>query len=144
MTNKITAKEVKRKLRRIANERGYEYTYEAPWYEDEYGELVQASECYYSDRDGKPSCIVGVLLYDVAPDTYRRLHQFEWDDFDYEPHCVSIDELHDEGDTVAEVTGVELSDIFEPEAIRALAVAQRAQDRGNSWGEAVRAVYGLV
>lgn len=140
MTNKITAKEVKQKLRRISKERGYGYTYEAPRYEDEYGELVQASECYYSDRDGKPSCIVGVLLHDVAPDTYRRLHQFEWDDIDYEPRCASIGELYAEGNSAAKVTGVELSDIFEPEAIRALAEAQRIQDRGTSWGKAVDAV----
>lgn len=140
MTNKITAKEVKRKLRRIANERGYEYKYEAPWYEDEYGELEQASKCYYSDRDGNPSCIVGVLLHDVAPDTYRRLHQFEWGVTDYPPRCASIDELYAEGKSVAKVTGVELSDIFEPEAIKAMALAQWLQDLGSSWGEAVDAV----
>lgn len=140
MTKKITVKEVKRKLRRISNERGYEYKYEAPWYEDEYGELVQANECYYSDRDGKPSCIVGVLLHDVAPAIYRRLHQFEWDDIDYEPRAASVDELCNEGSSVAKVTGVEFSDFFEPEAIRALIVAQRSQDGGDSWGEAVDAV----
>lgn len=140
MTNKITVKEVKRKLRRIANERGNEYTYEAPWYEDEYGELVQGNDCYYSDRDGKPSCIVGVLLHDVAPDTYRRLHQFEWDDTAYYPCCASVEELYAEGKSLRKVPGVELSDIFEPEAIKALALAQRRQDVGDSWGEAVDAV----
>ena len=134
MSNKITAKEVVRKLRHIANERGYEYTYEPPWYEDEYGELVQGNDCYYSDRDGNPSCIVGVLLHGVAPDTYRTLHQFEWDDTAYNPRCVSVEELYAEGKALRKVPGVELSDIFEPEAIKALAEVQRSQDWGDPSG----------
>lgn len=132
MSKKIGAKEVKRRLRRISNEVGYEYTYEAPWYEDAYGELVQALECYYSHRDGNPSCIVGALLHDVAPSTLKRLHQYEWDTL-YEPNCVSVLDISHR----KLVDGVDLYEIFEPEAVDMLIRVQKKQDSGVSWGEAV-------
>lgn len=138
MGTKITSKEVKRRLKRIANERGYEYVYEAPHYEDEYGEVVQASECYYSDCDGRPSCMVGVLLNEVEPTAYRKLHQYEWDGH-YEPRCVAVTELY--GNSVVEE--VDLAEIFEPDALKVLQRAQAVQDRGETWGEAVKAVRNL-
>lgn len=132
MTKKIGAKEVKRRLRRISNEVGYEYTYEAPWYEDEYGEEVQASECYYTDISGNPSCIVGVLLKDVAPNVLKRLHQYEWGG-GYEPNCVAVPDIANS----KLVDGVDLFEIFEPEAVDMLFRVQKKQDSGMSWGEAV-------
>lgn len=132
MSKLITAKEVKRRLRRISNERGYEYVYESPWYEDEYGEEVQASECYYTDSSGTPSCIVGVLLKDVAPSTLQRLHQYEWGG-GYEPNCVAVPDISH----MKLVEGVDLYEIFEPEAVDMLIRVQKKQDSGMSWGEAV-------
>lgn len=141
MSKKITAQQVRKKLRRISNERGYEYIYERPTYEDEYGGIVEASECYYSGPDGKPSCIVGVLLHDVAPATYRKVHQYEWEEDGYDgPRCASVQALCADSFMYEEATGVNLNDIFEPEAIQALKIAQRKQDDGYSWGEAVDAV----
>lgn len=132
MSKLIGTKEVKRKLRRIANERGYEYVYEAPNYENEYGEYVQGLECYYTDPDGNPSCIVGEVLADVAPSTLKRLHQYEWD-ITYEPNCVSVADISRR----QLVDGVDLYEIFEPEAVDMLFRVQQKQDSGMSWGEAV-------
>lgn len=141
MTKKITAQQVRKKLRRISNERGYEYTYEFPTYEDEYGGIVEANGCYYSDSTGNPSCIVGVLLHDVAPAIYRKLHQYEWGEAGYDaPKEVSVQSLYPGSVFYEEDVGVDLDAIFEPEAIQALKIAQEEQDIGNSWGEAVDAV----
>lgn len=135
MTKKITAEETLKALRRIVKEKGSDYVYEAPWYEDEYGEQVQGTDCYYSDPQGKPSCMVGVLLREVSPRTYRKLHKFEWNDMDYRPNCVAVDELN--SDAGPHVTGVNLGDIFEPEAVEVLMTVQRHQDLGVPWVEAV-------
>lgn len=141
MSKKITAKEVRKKLRRISNERGYEYTYEYPTYEDEHGQVLESLDCHYSDSAGNPSCIVGALLYDVAPALYRKLHQYEWDSTGYgEPRSVAVNSLVEGSPMYEGDTGVNLSDIFEPEAIQVLCSVQRYQDDGDSWGEAVDAV----
>lgn len=134
MTNKkLTEKQVKRKLRRIANERGHEYVYEAPYFEDEYGELVQGQECYYTNPEGTPSCIVGVLLADVAPQELKKIYQWEWDSGTKYPNCAAISDVADG----VWVEGVDLTDIFEDEAINLMERVQRRQDVGMSWGEAV-------
>lgn len=132
MSKLIGAKEVKRRLRRISNERGYEYVYEAPYYVNERGECVQGLECYYTDPEGNPSCIVGVLLKDVAPSTLNRLHQYEWDG-GYEPNCVAVPDISH----MKLVRGVDLYEIFEPEAVDMLIRVQKKQDSGMSWGKAV-------
>lgn len=132
MSELIGAKEVKRRLRRISNERGYEYVYEAPIYENEEGEEVQAEDCLYTDIGGNPSCIVGELLNDVAPKALKRLHQYEWGG-GYEPKSVSASEISYKN----RVEGVDLFEIFEPEAVDMLIRVQKKQDSGMSWGEAV-------
>lgn len=132
MSKLIGAKEVKRRLSRISNERGYEYEYQAPLYENEYGEEVQALECYYTDPSGNPSCIVGELLKDVAPSALKRLHQYEWGG-GYEPNCIAVPDISHR----KLINGVDLFEIFEPEAVDMLIRVQKKQDSGMSWGEAV-------
>lgn len=141
MSKKITAEKTLKALRKIANEKGSDYVYVAPWYEDEYGEQVQGTDCYYSDPQGKPSCIVGVLLREVSPKTYRKLHKFEWHDLDYNPRCVAVDELYFKGST--HVAGVNMGDIFEPEAVEVLMTVQMHQDLGVPWVEAVDKAHNL-
>ena len=131
MAKKITAKEVKRKLRRIVNLKGHEYVYEHPTYEDEYGDIKESIECHYTDRSGKPSCIVGALLSEVAPGELKKLHSHEWE-YRYEPRAVTTLELVGENPT-----GVDLSELFEEDALQLVHRVQRSQDYGNSWGESL-------
>lgn len=132
MSKKLGVREVKKHLRRISNEVGYEYTYEAPYFENEYGELEQGSECYYTDPEGKPSCIVGALLERVAPSALRSLHRYEWDN-PYSPEVIAAHEL-------VGAAVVDLGTWFTPEAVTMLIKAQKLQDGGCSWGETVDAL----
>lgn len=137
---KLTVKGLKKKLRRIVNSVGDEYVYIAPTYEDEYGEIVTACECYYTDQTGAPSCLVGHLLAEVAPDKLRALHVKEWVEPDVAyngPSCFAVYELAREHDGNKPPV-VDLGDVFGPEEIRYLTRVQRAQDSGHSWGEALR------
>lgn len=130
MGKKLTLAQTKKNLRRIINARGPEYVYEAPCYEGEDGELVPVMECNYSDSDGKPSCIVGVLLSEVAPEAFERLYHYEWADGRYyEPDVLSSTELLE--------ADVDLSVYFEDDALPLIHAMQRMQDRGISWGDSL-------
>lgn len=131
MTKKLTYAQTKKKLRHIVNLKGHEYVYQHPVYEDEYGEDQQSLECHYTDRKGKPSCIVGALLAEVAPGKLKSLHSYEWQDR-YEPQAMSSPELVGENPT-----GVDLSEVFEEDALQLVHRVQRRQDDGNSWGESL-------
>lgn len=144
MSKLMGVRELKKRLRRIVNERGHEYTYIHPTYENEYGEEVEAAECYYTDQEGNPSCIVGALLSEVAPGRLKTLHHHEWvaPDVGYSvPNCFAVYELergyHGHGGHPI----VDLGEVFTDEARRALATVQREQDQGKSWGDAVDEVY---
>ena len=128
MTKRLTYAQTKKQLRRIVNLKGHEYVYEYPTYEDEYGEDQEALECHYTDRYGKPSCIVGALLAEVAPGKLKSLHSYEWE-YRYKPHAVGSTELVGENHT-----GVDLSELFEEDALELIHRVQRRQDDGNSWG----------
>ena len=128
MTKRLTYAQTKKQLRRIVNLKGHEYVYEHPLYEDEYGEDRQASECHYTDSNGKPSCLVGALLAEVAPWKLKSLYSYEWQDR-YEPQVVASTELVGENPI-----GVDLSELFEEDALELIHRVQRRQDDGNSWG----------
>lgn len=131
MTKKLTYKQTKKQLRRIVNLKGHEYMYEYPTYEDEYGVDREALDCHYTDSSGKPSCLVGALLAEVAPGKLKSLHSYEWEDR-YEPQAVASTELVGENPT-----GVDLSELFEEDALKLIHRVQRRQDDGNSWGESL-------
>lgn len=131
MTKRLTYAQTKKQLRRIVNLKGHEYVYEHPIYEDEYGEDQEALECHYTDSNGKPSCLVGALLAEVAPGKLKSLHSYEWQDR-YEPYAVGSAELVGENPT-----GVDLSELFEEDALKLVHRVQRRQDDGYSWGESL-------
>ena len=131
MTKRLTYAQTKKQLRHIVNLRGHEYVYEHTIYEDEYGEDQQSFECHYTDRSGKPSCLVGALLAEVAPGKLKTLHSYEWQDR-YEPQVVASAELVGENRT-----GVDLSELFEENALKLVHRVQRRQDDGYSWGESL-------
>ena len=128
MTKRLTYAQTKKQLRRIVNLRGHEYVYEHPIYEDEYGTHRESMECHYTDSNGKPSCLVGALLAEVAPGKLKSLHRYEWENR-YNPQGVSSTELVGENPT-----GVDLSELFEEDALKLVHRVQRRQDDGNSWG----------
>ena len=131
MTKRLTYAQTKKQLRRIVNLKGHGYVYEHPIYEDEYGEDQQAIECHYTDSNGKPSCLVGALLAEVAPGKLKSLHSYEWE-VQYDPRVVASTELVGENPT-----GVDLSELFEEDALKLVHRVQRRQDDGYSWGESL-------
>ena len=131
MTKRLTYAQTKKKLRRIVNLKGHEYVYEHPIYEDEYGEERQTFECHYTDSNGKPSCIVGALLAEVAPEKLKSLHSYEWE-YRYDPQVVASTEL-----VGVNSTGVDLTELFEEDALKLVHRVQRRQDDGCSWGESL-------
>ena len=131
MTKRLTYAQTKKQLRRIVNLKGHEYVYVYPWYEDEYGEDQEALECHYTDSNGKPSCLVGALLAEVAPGKLKSLHSYEWQD-QYEPQVVASTEL-----VGVNPTGVDLSELFEEDALKLVHRVQRRQDDAYSWGESL-------
>ncbi len=131
MTKRLTYAQTKGQLRRIVNLKGHEYVYEYPIYEDEYGAHREARECHYTDSNGKPSCLVGALLAEVAPGKLKPLHSYEWQDR-YEPQGVASTEL-----VGVNPTGVDLSELFEEDALELIHRVQRGQDSYHSWGESL-------
>lgn len=131
MTKRLTYAQTKKQLRRIVNLKGHEYVYEHPIYEDEYGIDRQSMECHYTDSSGKPSCFVGALLAEVAPGKLKTLHSYEWEYRD-EPKVVASIELVGENPM-----GVDLSELFEEDALKLVHQVQLKQDDGYSWGESL-------
>lgn len=136
MSKKIGVREVKRKLRRVVNEKGHEYQYIYPTYIAVDDIEVESDTCLYSDNKGNPSCIIGVLLSRVSPETFNRLHQYEWDTSRLHPISVDVNNLC--GDT-SKVNGVDLTDMFTKDAIALMIRTQGYQDNGSSWGVALDA-----
>ena len=80
----------------------------------------------YADDEGNPSCLVGCVLAEVAPDLLARLHEGEKRTGESTSFTTST----------LKILGVyELP--FEARTIRALCRAQAAQDTGYSWGMAL-------
>ena len=78
MSKKIGLRKTKSMLRRIVNERGHEYQYICPTYISDEDIEVDSDSCLYSDDKGNPSCMIGVLLSRVSPETFTNpeLHPF--------------------------------------------------------------------
>lgn len=131
MSKMYDAQEVKRRLRRIANEKGHEYVYQHPTYEDEFGAIQEVDSCTYSDALGQPSCIIGVLLSETVPTAFEKLRSHEWDRGTTLIFSPAVHMLTLVG------ASVNLREHFTDEAIQVMTVAQRLQDDGLSWGEAV-------
>lgn len=82
----------------------------------------------YADDEGNPSCLVGCVLAEVAPDLLARLHEGE--KIADESAAFSLTNLANLG--VYELP-------FKRHIIRALCRAQETQDAGYSWGMALDA-----
>lgn len=129
----ITFDETLDRLKRISVSRGEDYSYgkdpkafEAvhaqypnadPFIDGDGDEYV--TNCYYKFVDGTPGCIAGVFMSEVAPD------------FELEEHVnifANVSRGRDVGANVPE---------FDDVALYLLREAQRQQDIGKKWPEAV-------
>lgn len=81
--------------------------------------------CYYSNKDGSPSCLVGRVIAKVSCEAFRILELREAED------NVSF--------SLIEVVASVPADILQitPKAIAILREAQSTQDGMGTWGEAV-------
>ena len=117
MTEIIDRERAVELLRKQVEAKGTDYEYEAP---------ASIGRCVYFDNDGCPSCVVGYVLADLGV-TLGGVHEIGRD-----PGSPS-----DSGNQIAisavNVDGVQLTS----GARHVLATAQRAQDNGQPWGEAL-------
>lgn len=130
MTNKITYERVVAVADRLVAERGPDYRYA-----NSYG----TDNCVYGNHKGEPQCIVGHILYELAPDVFAKVHRGE-----------TFDELTREGEIQPGNSHVigrytdELLERFERGAIRFMAEAQSSQDHGGTWKNSVKAAKDYV
>lgn len=115
---KLTVKNVLEALDRAVEKKGADYVY--PWEEG----------CTYADGDGNPSCIVGYVLADLDPNLFEEFKESE--------HL-------DGGFGIGSADGYTRNrPTVERPIIDVLAVAQRAQDTGFTWGVAAQVAKDYV
>lgn len=136
MAKKMKLKETKKLLRRIVNEVGHEYTYDYEQFIDpDTGRVETADSCLYTTEDGKPSCIVGHAVAEVAPAALKQAHTFEW----HGEHMTRYQ--YPESDTVTGMDGdngrPDYRKYFDEASINLLNRVQLHQDSGHSWGDAL-------
>lgn len=130
MSEKITLEEVREVAERLVAERGEDYTYQYPKhnvFDRDTGHVEErtASTCVYADFNGTPSCIVGAISAEIAPEFFDHLREGEWDD---------------EGSIIASALIGDFpkaATVFEEDALDFLHIAQQRQDRGETWRIAV-------
>lgn len=124
-----TFDDVKRVLHEVVAERP-EYVYERP---------EGADECTYTDKDGKPSCLVGQVISRLDPEELARIHYDEWGMWTTWEYDVEVGEIEREEYRpvyIVAVDELEWARQFDPQQIRALSFVQAAQDASKPWGQA--------
>lgn len=95
-----------------------------------------ADGCSYTNEEGSPSCIVGHIVSRLDPGAFSRIIELETPSDEYTVRAYfSWSALH-MNDTVG-------TDFTESQQI-ALSGAQKEQDTGNTWGEALSALTNLL
>ena len=126
MTNKISTEAVTEAITRIVKERGEDFVYQG----------TADGNYAYTEANGSPSCLVGCVLAEVAPEFLAEIHRAEYPDGTYRASSVfRLSSL----ERVLGLTEIPLED----EAITALRVAQIQQDEQAEWGYALKK-YGKV
>ena len=117
---KFSMADVIKAMQEVVDEQGEDYEYESI-----------GGACYYGDRDGNPSCIVGHVIHKLDPEAFDHVVKIEreWDS------CAA------KGLTrVADGAGLSESNRYLPEdfwdanTAFVLQAAQGAQDLGSPWG----------
>jgi len=105
----------------VSGREGYTYESDRTAPEDE-------EKCFYANRDGSPSCIVGHVLHRAAPDFFAEVFHRE-----------------NLGETGLSVFGLEgylegdSDKLLTEDAVTVLRAAQIVQDTGGTWGDAFEA-----
>lgn len=123
---KLTTEQVRAELERIVQEKGADYVYSHVVRPDEFGEFT---ECFYADPETEgPSCLVGHVFASLIPPLFEELrrHEEAWG------YSRAVDDLSETS------VGSLIHEYLPPEALEGLALAQAAQDTGQSWGVALR------
>ena len=105
-----TFDDVKRVLHELAAEKP-DYVYEKD----------RGETCTYSTKDGKPSCIIGHVIYRLDPEVFQNLV-----------------ELENDGEAIG-IGDLPWAYQFRDFEITAMERAQTRQDTGEPWGYAVKA-----
>jgi hypothetical protein len=125
----LTVESVSAALDKIIEANGEDHTYEA-----------ENGVCYYSTPEGKPGCIVGQVIALLDPEAFQFLVKIEYETTrslwrDQRISAGGIDELVND-EHIVNVENVHL--------LMALADAQQAQDRGETWGQARRRFHEAI
>lgn len=123
---KLTTEQVRAELERIVQEKGADYVYNHVVGLDEFGVVT---ECFYVDPEtGEPSCLIGHVFASLIPPLFEELrrHEETWG------YSRAVEGLYETS------SGRLIQEYLPPEAVEGLALAQAAQDAGQSWGVALR------
>jgi len=130
---RFTPEAVTAAIRKVVANRGGGFTYFPG----------NGAQCVYSTKKGEPDCIVGHVIAEIAPDVFKKLHEYEYGG-PHGPTSVSASWLCDAlSNGGPAMNGVGRGwDFGTPEDVskqvsRALQAAQNAQDGGQTWGEAL-------
>lgn len=115
MNKLITLEEMRGAVRRAVDERGRDFVY--PWQWMRHPPLCDTPCCVYKNKDGTPSCIVGLAVSYLRPNVVLR--EFE---------------------AAHEV----LPGLADDDATWYAQKAQGIQDQGGTWGEALDAAEGSI
>ena len=124
MTYILKTDAVSEALDKAVNLKGGDYVYEKLPLDG------SGASCRYSTNDGAPSCLVGFVIAEVAPELFAEIVEYE---AAYST-SVGVLELVDEFDIEFESADLEY----------ALSYAQEKQDESYTWGEAQAAYYRTV
>lgn len=130
MTKKIGVEETRSMIESVIKGReDYEYQYPEiiiKNYETDYEQTTTPDECVYSTPGGNPSCIVGQVFHDFLPESFQKIHDWEYEPNRTEgemPRIASVDCL------------TEARENFTDESVDLLRKVQSQQDSGAAWGE---------
>lgn len=112
-------------LTEIVKEKGedYVYTFTPP-----HGSTPR---CAYTTQEGKPSCLIGIMLGKVAPQILELINKMEWNPL--RGPVGRVDSLHS-------IMRNREDWPFEDDDIPALSAAQNAQDYGEPYGSVLRQI----
>lgn len=112
--SKYTNTQIKEATKHALELKGEHYIYEK-----------RAGGCVYAVQ-GEPSCLVGHIFAEIDPEAFKKLAELDFTDDSSLPEAI--------------LEGI-LDLTYEQEC--ALGRAQRAQDEGVAWGEAVEEILAL-
>lgn len=122
---KLTLSAVHESLKKAVEQRGLDYIYVSP---------SPVGNCMYSTKDGAPSCIVGMVLADLDPETFAAVKDVEWS----LGHSWGVYDFGAEDDDGEEATFPRITE--DEDVMDLLSRAQITQDAKASYREVLQVV----